>query len=155
MLKKIIAFLFVICWGYWCSGQLKDSTWKHYVVGAVGIDLPGFFTTVTTNEYSTIFHNNVDKNISLSIEAYKASPKFKAADLESYYGDNLHFFDKVTYEYKKDNFFVMTGFDKQGDILYIKGIKQGDSYFELDLSYNKKYQYLFDKTLGKISASFK
>ena len=75
--------------------------------------------------------------------------------LESYHDDCLHFFDTIMYEYTKGSIFILSGLDKKGKVLYIKGVQKGKSYFEFDLSYDKKYQFLFDKTLTKIAASFK
>ena len=153
-MKPLLVLALLLCY---TSGPAQEpAEWKHYDLFSAGIDLPGFLVRSSTDEYKTTwFSSPVSKSISLSVMCLIPDARFTPAGLDDYHSDTYHFFDTVVYDYIKKDFFVVSGLDRQGNILYIKGIKKGASYFEMDLSYSKKYQHLFDKTLSKMSASFK
>lgn len=135
--------------------QTNDN-WKTYDIYSMKLSLPAYFSMGTKNEFNTYsFSNSISNSISLNIECLIASPTFTPGSLSSYHDDCTAAFSVITYDVTKADFFELSGIDKAGNILYIKGVKKEGSYFGLSLSYNKKYQYLIDKNLSKISSSFK
>ena len=154
-MKAIIGILAVLS-STFCHAQDKNSSWTHYDVYGVGIDLPAIFSKGSADRYKAYsFPNSVSKDISLSIECLLADAKFTPASLESYHDDCTHFFNTITYDLQKQDYFVISGLDKKGKVLYIKGIKKDKGYYELDLSYKKTQQTFFDKSLSKIATSFR
>lgn len=49
---------------------------------------------------------------------------------------------------------MLSGIDKSGKILYVKGLVKENSFYGLVIRYGSQYQYIFKKDLPLISASF-
>ena len=137
-------------------GQEQGIGWKHYDFNGIGLDVPPVFSMGTEDEYHTIdFPNTADPKIALSVSCLLPHAQFTPAGLESYRGDDYHYFDTITYHIQKKGYFVLSGWSTDGRILYIKGLKKGKAYFELALSYPANERKLLDGAIAKMAASFK
>ena len=134
--------------------QEKKYNWQHHAVFTMGFDAPDFFVQGAPDQYNTVaFANSIDTAISLSFECLIPNSKFTPSDLDAYRGDDYHYFDTVTYDFIRDEHFILSGWSTDGRILYIKGLKKGTCYYEMDLSYPAKYRNVMDKVLPKMAAS--
>ncbi|MFX1705562.1 hypothetical protein PV783_16465 [Chitinophaga sp. CC14] len=135
----------------------SQTTWKTFNhKNGFTIQLPDYFKEGLLVAGGTLqwYTTDIDHEISVTVEMWGNGTQ---KELQSYYDNDLKSDKRVVYKTIKPMWYVISGHEMDGIpyIFYHKSIIRSGLLYHLRIRYPENEKLLFDKILGKISASFK
>lgn len=137
------------------SEEVSKTNWATFKDGNLyTLELPNNFSKGIRNTSGDLqyYSNNIDDQIEVCVES--ASFQYNEGIEDNYQYDKKNT-KNISYNLFKNNWYVVSGKDENGIILYTKLIAKNEFFYKLSIRYEEKNREYMDKILPRISNSFK